>query len=149
MGFNAPEWAFAFYGAMIANCVPTGIYTTNNTEACEYQVNHCEAEVLVLENLTLFEKFVPFLHKVPNMKAIVIYDYDVQGIKQKHHDFKDILFNFYDFLKLGSEIKEETLKERTQNQRPGNCCNIVYTSGTTGPPKGVMLSHDNMLSAMK
>ena len=50
MGFNAPEWAFAFYGTMISNCVPTGIYTTNSSEACEYQVFHCEAKVLVVEN---------------------------------------------------------------------------------------------------
>lgn len=52
-------------------------------------------------------------------------------------------------MELGTNLNlESQLHERLRHSRPGLCCNIVYTSGTTEDPKGVMLSHDNMLSNM-
>ncbi len=50
IGFNAPEWAISFYGSIMANILPVGIYTTNTPEACYYITDHSEAEVLIAEN---------------------------------------------------------------------------------------------------
>lgn len=50
IGFNAPEWAIAFFGTISANCVASGVYTTNTPQACFYQADHSEAEVIVAEN---------------------------------------------------------------------------------------------------
>lgn len=50
LGFNSPEWVFAFLGAIFANCVAAGVYTTNNPEACQYVAETSGAEVIVVEN---------------------------------------------------------------------------------------------------
>jgi long-chain-fatty-acid--CoA ligase ACSBG len=42
LGYNSPEWVIAFYGSIFASYLPVGMYTTNNSETCEYIANHCE-----------------------------------------------------------------------------------------------------------
>jgi len=51
IGFNAPEWAISFYGAIMANILPVGIYTSNTAESCFYITDHSEAEVLIADNV--------------------------------------------------------------------------------------------------
>ena len=84
MGFNAPEWTFTFFGSMFANCVPTGIYTTNSSAACKYQVEHCKAEVLFVENEQILAKFMPFIDEIPNLKGIFVYLDNVTRLKEKY-----------------------------------------------------------------
>jgi long-chain-fatty-acid--CoA ligase ACSBG len=47
IGFNAPEWFFAFYGSLLARCIPIGVYTTNNLQTCEYIATHSEAKMVL------------------------------------------------------------------------------------------------------
>lgn len=58
MGFNSPEWAIAFTGGILYNCINTGIYLTNAPEACLYQVEHSEAEIVVVETLEMLNRFI-------------------------------------------------------------------------------------------
>ena len=51
MGFNSPEWAITFMGTVLYEAVATGVYITNAPDACLYQANHCDAEIIVVETL--------------------------------------------------------------------------------------------------
>jgi long-chain-fatty-acid--CoA ligase ACSBG len=141
MGFNSPEWVIAFVGAVMYNCVGTGIYSTNTAEACLYQAEHSDAEVIVVETNEMLKRFTQSLSKLPKVKAIVVW-----GEKALPADEKDSRFYLWkDFLKFGAEIPDKNIIEKAGRQRPGECCCLIYTSGTTGIPKGCMLSHDNLM----
>jgi long-chain-fatty-acid--CoA ligase ACSBG len=120
--------------------VVSGVYSTNTPEACVYQADNSEAELIVVDGLEQLKKYASNLHKLPNIKAIVVYN--VESLPNEMKDKR--LHVWKDFLKLGTHIKDDEIRDKVNRQRPGHCCNLIYTSGTTGNPKGVMLSHDNL-----
>jgi long-chain-fatty-acid--CoA ligase ACSBG len=138
MGFNSPEWAISFFGGIMNNMVGTGIYSTNAPEACMYQADHSESEIVCVETNEYLKRFD--LTKLPRVKAFVVW-----GEKELPKDTKDSRFYLWnDFLKIGADVKDTVIMERITKQKPGDCSTLIYTSGTTGMPKGCMLSHDNL-----
>lgn len=73
MGFNSPEWAIAFFGSMFAKYLPIGMYTTNSPEVCKYTANHCEGEMVVVEDAVQLKKYYEIIHDCPKLKYFVIY----------------------------------------------------------------------------
>jgi len=71
MGFNSPEWVISFMGGIMYNCVSTGIYITNSSDACHYQTEHSEASIVVCETNEHLQKFD--LNKLPLVQAIVVW----------------------------------------------------------------------------
>lgn len=139
MGFNSPEWAISFTGGIMYNCINTGVYLTNAPEACLYQVEHAEAEVVVVETIEMLNRFLKTgKDQIKRVKAFVVY-----GDKKIPADLSDNrVYLWADFLKLGKDVPNELIMEKCLKQKPGECCVLIYTSGTTGNPKGCMLSHD-------
>ena len=121
--------------------VVTGIYITNEPDACLYQATHCEAEVVVCESLEHLKRFTVNLDKLPRVKAFVVWGED--KLPQEFQGPQYFLWR--DFLKLGANVKDQVIQQRVDRQVPGQCCCLIYTSGTTGNPKGCMLSHDNLV----
>lgn len=139
MGFNSPEWVISLVGGVSYNCVVTGIYATNTPEACFYQIDHSEAEVIVVENNEYLKRFTVNLERMPRIKVIVVWG--ETHLPKEVKDGRVMLWK--DFMELGREIKDTVINEKTNLQRAGECAILIYTSGTTGNPKGCMLSHDN------
>ena len=110
MGFNSPEWVIAFVGGIMYNCVGTGIYSTNTAEACLYQAEHSDAEIVVVETNEMLKRFTKNLNKLPKVKAIVVW-----GEKSLPADEKDSRFYLWkDFLKIGSDIPDKVILEKAQ-----------------------------------
>jgi long-chain-fatty-acid--CoA ligase ACSBG len=138
IGFNAPEWNISFFGSLFARCLPVGIYTTNTPEACHFIAEHSDCVVVVAEDHLQVGKYIPMLKK-GQLKYIVIYN--EKEIKYDTCEGRIMLWK--DFMALGKRVEKKTILDRMSKIKPGNCCTLVYTSGTTGMPKAVMLSHDN------
>lgn len=151
LGFNAPEWFFANFGAMAAGCVPAGIYATNNAAACHYISAHSQAKVVVVEGAKQLQKYLEIAQDLPFLKAIVVYGEDT--LPSNATQCKVPCYVWKDFLKAGTSTSKDdttnntttnTLKERSASWKPGETCTLIYTSGTTGPPKAVMITNDNI-----
>ncbi|HVS03443.1 MAG TPA: AMP-binding protein, partial [Thermoanaerobaculia bacterium] len=135
MGFNRPEWFLADLGAIAAGAVPTGIYTTNSVDQCQYVADHCEAQIVVVEHREYLDVFLGLRDRLPHLKALVLMDGDAPpGV-----------VSWRDLLALGTAEDAAEVQRRLDAQGPEDLCTLIYTSGTTGPPKGVMICHRNLL----
>lgn len=153
LGFNAPEWLIADVGAILAGGMAAGIYGSNGPEACRYISAHSRAPVVVVDSVAQLDKYVAVADQLPDLRFLVIWGPvdDLQELSDRVRRAsagRVALHTFEAFLRIG-ELGEkdegnDPLEPRIQALRPGHCCTLVYTSGTTGPPKAVMTSHDNL-----
>jgi len=113
-----------------------GIYTTNTPEACAFVAKDSKANIFVVEDDKQLAKILEIRDQLPHLKAIVQYTGDptVEGV-----------YSWSKLLMLGSQQDDSVLDERLKKIAINQCCTLIYTSGTTGNPKGVMLSHDNLV----
>ncbi|CAG2058470.1 unnamed protein product, partial [Timema podura] len=136
LGFNSPEWFISDLAAIHAGGFAAGIYTTNSPEACHYCAENSRANIIVVEDQKQLDKILQIRERLPELKAIIQYTGtppDTPGI-----------YSWEDVMKMGREESDERLEQVLKTIAINECCTLVYTSGTMGNPKAVMLSHDNL-----
>jgi len=135
LGFNAPEWVISDVAAIFAGGFASGIYPTNGPEACKYILEQSNCSILVVEDGRQLDKVWALRDQLPHLKKVVQYS----GVPTHPG-----VLSWADLLSRGKEQEEEILMARLRRIAINQCSTLVFTSGTTGNPKGVMLSHDNM-----
>jgi long-chain acyl-CoA synthetase len=133
---NRPEWNFLDMGIMLAGMVHVPVYTTLSTDDYLHIVNHSDAKVVFIGNDNLAKKIVPIIEKVD--REIKIFTIDpVSGYPSIEEIYNTGRSNADKYKEAVEKIKSETDEN--------DVATIIYTSGTTGTPKGVMLSHKNLV----
>ncbi len=138
MSGNRPEWNFVDMGMLQVGAVHVPIYPTINSEELIYVLNESGARVIFVGNKYLYQKIEEVKDSVPALNHVITFD-EIAGAT-----------NFKEFLEIGAQSEEhDLLYKRKKAVLPGDLSSIIYTSGTTSSPKGVMLSHENHLSNMQ
>lgn len=136
IGFNSPGWFYAHLGTMLNSGVSIGIYTTSSPEICEFIINNSNIELLVIEDNSQLEKISNI--NIDSVKLIVYYSPIDKAMINK---FKVPVISMGNFMTQKSKL--------TKTPKPDDTATIIYTSGTTGNPKGVMITHKNIISSLK
>lgn len=143
-GDNRLEWIIADYGTQLCGAadVPRGSDITD-TEIV-YIINHAQMKVAFVETESLLKRILALKSELPNLEEIILLDPDAGSIPG--------VLRLYDLIEKGKSLREKgdvRTEERISNIRPDDLFTLIYTSGTTGKPKGVMLTHANMMSQLK
>lgn len=139
MGSNGPEWFLSGQGAIFAGGVSVGIYATNSPELVSYIANHAPLNLLCIENLPLLDRVLAgrtMREAFPTVKKVIL----MEGASDGRAD----VLTWRQLMELGRSETAGCLDAKMREQHVNECAMIIYTSGTTGPPKGAMLSHDNI-----
>ena len=134
---NRPEWNFIDFGMSQIGCVHVGIYPTISETEFSHILSHSDAKIILVADVELYEKIKPVFDKTENLKEIYTFD-EVKGVK-----------NWKEICTLGASKDQELrplLEKQRDNVQPDDLLTLIYTSGTTGLSKGVMLTHNNVVS---
>ena len=131
------EWTVADAGAFCAGAVVAPIYHTNSPEECAYILEHSEARAVFCENAEQVAKIEQIKAACPRLGEVIV----LEG------PGSESVLTLDQLIARGKEIPEDVVDERVANVSPDDLATLVYTSGTTGPPKACMLTHRNFMVA--
>jgi long-chain acyl-CoA synthetase len=137
---NRPEWNFIEMGMAQIGAVSIPLYSTISMDEYQYIMDHAEPRMIIVSDKLLMEKLRPLFEKSPTIEHV----YTINNI--------DGANNWKEIVERGRERSSELMAQVQQIRAaisPHDMVTLLYTSGTTGKPKGVMLSHNNLVTNFK
>lgn len=136
---NRPEWNILDMAIQKVGAITVPIYPTISKDDYKIIINNCEAKLAIIEGLSVLSKIEEIRPEIPSIEHIYTF-----VKRSEQYPIWD------DLISLGKEnVDFEELERRESSILPSDCATIIYTSGTTGIPKGVMLSHSNILGQIE
>ena len=139
---NSPRWAMGDYGILCSGAATVSVYPTLIPSQVEYILNDSDSKVALVENQEQLKKINEIWNNCPQLSYVIVLD-------ESDASNDDRIINFQNFLKMGDSFEQESqnsFEDLIETINPDDLLTLIYTSGTTGDPKGVMLSHGNMMS---
>ena len=139
---NRAGWVIADMGILCTGSVTVPIYPTNTPEQIEYMINHSGAKIVFVSGKFQYGKLLKVRAAIPGVELVVSFERFLG-------DPALPVTTFYQLSEIDSPITPEEKKEieaKIDLIKPEDMLTLIYTSGTTGVPKGVMLSHNNILT---
>jgi long-chain acyl-CoA synthetase len=132
------EWTLADLGALWAAATVVPVYNTNSPEECQYVIAHSASRLVFCEDAAQLAKIESVRERCPDLEHCVLLTGSAPGA-----------ITLDELRERGRALGEPIAATRSAAVGPGDIATLVYTSGTTGPPKGCMLTHANMLATME
>jgi len=140
---NRPEWLYIDLGVQSIGCITAAIYATSAPDQVATIVKHSAARFFFVEDEEQLDKALESLDAMPRLEKIIVIDW--KGLRGFSHPR---VMSYEEFIELGAAnggSRPERPEEEIDRGRPDDTALLVYTSGTTGPPKGAMLTHRNLI----
>jgi long-chain acyl-CoA synthetase len=143
---NQPRWHMADVGIISAGAISVPAYPTGTASQLTHVLRHSTCRVCFVGDRDQLAKLLLVRPRLPDLERIVVLGDPPDGLDD------DVLLTFDDLRSLGRqqlELNEASVEERARELQPRDIATLVYTSGTTGPPKGTMITHENVSETIR
>ncbi len=141
---NRIEWVVADFAITSMGAIDVPIFPTLTGQQSAYIFNNCDAQVVVLSNRMQLNKILKVKDELPNVKHIIVMNDDIEAEESFVSKFSDVVRKGAST--LSQQARTAWFEEQAKLVQPEDLLTLIYTSGTTGNPKGVMLTHRNLVA---
>ena len=136
------EWLYTDLGVQCVGGIASGIYTTDSATQLAYLVNDSGSTFLFVENDEQLDKYLSTRARMPSLARVIVYERE--GLHEFHDGEVMFIDELYELGKRELEANPGRFEAEIAKSCPEDTALLIYTSGSTGPPKGAMLTHENL-----